>query len=245
MSPIADLAERFEVLLYIAFVAGAALYGRAFLRAHRRLAGTVFGLEREAIQAQRSVAVSMAAVLVFVAAAVYVFVHVVAPALVPTAGGARPTPAFAGTLAGSPGPVLQPILATLSAERLTAVALGTPLPTLQPTEAPVPGGVGCSNPQATLSEPGFAAAVAGPVEVKGTADIPDFAFYKLEINGPATEGNWQTLSAGSAPVSDGVLGTWDASLYTAGSYNFRLVVYDAGGNSPPPCVIPITIVTIP
>lgn len=245
MSPIADLAQRFEVLFYIAFVAGAALCSRAFLRAHRRLAGTVFGLEREAIQAQRSVALSMLAVLAFVATALYVFVHVVAPALVPGGDRARPTPAFAGTLASSPGPVLQPILPTLAAEQLTAVALGTLLPTLPPTEAPVPVGVGCSNPQAALTEPGFGAAVAGPVEVMGTADIPDFAFYKLEINGPATEGNWQTLSAGSAPVSDGVLGTWDASLYTAGSYNFRLVVYDAGGNSPSPCVIPITIVAIP
>jgi hypothetical protein len=82
------------------------------------------------------------------------------------------------------------------------------------------------------------------VEVVGTANIPDFAFYKLEINGPSTEGNWQTLSAGSTPTVGGVLGSWDSSIYIPGNYNFRLVVYDASGNWPPPCVVPINIVTI-
>ena len=247
MSVIADLANRIEILLYIGLAAGAVLYFRAFLRAHRQLSGTVFGLERETLYAHRSGAFSMLFLCIFLATFLYVFIHLVAPALNLTGAGehGRATPSVLMTPEEPAGPVLAPVAPTLSPEQLTSIALGTPLPTATATEAAIPAGVGCENPQATLSFPGFGETVAGPVEVKGTANIPDFAFYKMEINGPATGGNWQTLSAGSVPVTDGVLGTWDASIYTPGSYSFRLVVYDAAGNWPPPCVVPITIVSIP
>jgi hypothetical protein len=141
--------------------------------------------------------------------------------------------------------VLEAVPPTLSPDQLTSIALGTPLPTATATVAAIPAGVGCENPLATLIYPAFGETVAGPIEVLGTANIPDFAFYKLEINGPSTDGNWQTLSAGSTPVVEGLLGTWDASIYDPGSYSFRMVVYDAAGNWPPPCTVPITIVVIP
>lgn len=245
MSLVVELAQQAEFAIYIVLGLGAVYYLRAFLHARRQLSGVVFGLEREAVQARRSIALSMLFIFVFVAAAECVLVRAVAPALLSSqGGGARPTPAFSLTLEGSPGPVLAPATPTFSPEVMTAVALGTPLPTPASTqEAPV--GVGCVNAHVMITEPPFGASVAGPVEVKGSADIPDFAFYTLEINGPSTQGNWQTISAGSAPVSNGVLGAWDTSVYEAGSYQFRLVVYDAAGNSPPPCVIPLTIVAIP
>ena len=245
MSPFADLARRFEALIYFVLVAGAAYYLRAFFRSHQRLGGAVFGLERETIQAQRGTALAMLFLSAFVFAALYVFVHVLSPALEPATDRSRPTPAYAATLAGTPGPVLAPTLPTLSPAQLTQISLGTPLSTLPPTPAAVPGVLSCSNPQATLTTPAFGDSLAGPVEARGSANIADFAFYKLEISGPATDGNWQTLSAGSTPVSEGALGSWDTSLYTPGSYSFRLVVYDAAGAGPPPCVIPITIVAIP
>jgi hypothetical protein len=247
MGLIADLAERLEILIYIGLAAGAVLYLRALLRAHRQLRGTVFGLERESLYARRSRAFSMLFTCLFLATALYVSIHLIAPALELTRPGSpgRATPSVLMTPLEPTGPVLAPLLPTLSPEQLTSIALGTPLPTATATEATIPAGVGCENPLATLTFPAFGETVAGPVEVTGTANIADFAFYKMEINGPATGGNWQTLSAGSTPVKDGVLGTWDASIYTAGSYNFRLVVYDAAGNWPPPCVVPITIVAIP
>ncbi|MBI3361452.1 MAG: hypothetical protein HY023_10120 [Chloroflexi bacterium] len=233
---------RLETFIYIGLTLGAVYYLRAFLRAQRQLSGTVFGLEREAVYAQRGVALSMLLVIVFFASALYVFLNIVMPALAPDIGNRpRPTPAFAVTLVSSPGPVLAPAR-TLSPDQLTSIKLGTPLPTA--TEA-IPSGIGCPNPQVTITAPVAGAAVAGPVEVKGTASIPDFAFYKFELNGPGTEGNWRTLFTASAPVSDGVLGNWDGSIYAPGSYLFRLVVYDAAGHTPAPCVIPITIVAIP
>jgi hypothetical protein len=246
MRTIADLASRYEILLYGLLTLGAAFYLRAFLRANHQLTGTLFGLERETVAVRRSGAFSMLFVCLFLGTSLYIVIHMVVPALdLNRRNGPLATPSVLITPIVPTGPVLQPVPPTLSPDQLTSIALGTPLPTATATEASIPAGVGCENPQATLTFPAFGEAVGGPVEVKGTANIADFAFYKLEINGPGTDGNWQTLSAGSTPVVNDVLGNWDASIYPPGSYNFRIVVYDAAGNWPPPCVVPINIVSIP
>ena len=247
MTTIADLATRLEILIYAGLALGAAFYIRAFLRAGRQLGGTAFGLERETLHRRRGSAFSLFFLCLFLGATLYVVIHLILPALdIGGAGGpGRATPSVLMTPVEPSGPVLAPVPATLSPDQLTSVALGTPLPTATATEVNIPAGAGCTNPSATLTFPAFGESVAGPVEVKGTANIADFAFYKLEVNGPGTGGNWQTLSAGSTPVVDDVLGTWDASIYAPGSYNFRMVVYDAAGNWPPPCVVPINIVSIP
>jgi hypothetical protein len=244
MSVLADLARRYEILFYIGLAAAAAVYLRALVRANRLLHSTVFGLEREQLFARRSAAFSMLFVCLFLATTLFITLHQIVPALQAQPRPGRATPGVLFTLAAPTGPMLVQEQPTLSPEQLTSIALGTPLPTATATPALLPAGAGCENPNATLTVPAFGQSVAGPVEVKGTANIADFAFYKLELNGPSTEGNWQTLSAGSTPVVDGVLGTWDSSIYVPGNYNFRLVVYDATGSWPPPCVIPINIVTI-
>jgi hypothetical protein len=244
MGALADLARRYEILFYIGLAAGAAIYLRALLRANRLLHSTVFGLEREQLYARRSAAFSMLFICLFLAVTFYIVLHLIVPAMQAQPRPSRSTPGVLFTLSAPTGPALVAPQATLSPEQITSIALGTPLPTATATPALLPAGAGCENPSATLTAPAFGQSVAGPVEVKGTANIADFAFYKLEINGPSTGGNWQTLSAGSAPVVDGVLGQWDSSIYIPGNYNFRLVVYDASGNWPPPCVVPINIVTI-
>jgi hypothetical protein len=39
-----------------------------------------------------------------------------------------------------------------------------------------------------------------------------------------------------------VLGSFDANVRESGAYAFRLVVVDSAGNSPPPCVVAVTLV---
>jgi hypothetical protein len=153
MSAIADLARQYEILFYIGLAAGAAIYVRAFLRAHQQLHSTVFGLERESLLGRRSAAFSMLFVCVFLAATFYMTVHLILPALQVRRDPGRPTPGVLITPGTPSGPVLAPVQPTLSDEQLTSIALGTPLPTATATEALLPAGAGCDNPGATLTAP--------------------------------------------------------------------------------------------
>jgi hypothetical protein len=79
------------------------------------------------------------------------------------------------------------------------------------------------------------------VSVQGTADIPNFAFYKYEYielaaGLPAPGAVWRAISAGTEPKTDEELGAWDTTLVIPGDYAFRLVVTDTAGNAPLPCV---------
>ncbi len=138
MRAIADLASRYEILLYIALVAGAAFYLRAFLRADRQLAGAVFGLEREALHGRRSSAFSMLFLCLFLGTTLYVVIHLVVPALdIGRPGGGRATPSVLVTPIEPSGPVLAPAPPTLSPDQLTSIALGTPRPTATATEVAI------------------------------------------------------------------------------------------------------------
>lgn len=223
--------ETYEFWLYALCAVGALLYLRAYARATHELSRTIFGLEREAARGRQLQAVSMMGVMLIIAGAIFVIVTFIGPSL-PSAG------TVAGTPASAPG-------VNVTVQATAGLLAGTPLP-IPPLPTPLPvDGSGCVNPQATLTSPVPAEVLSGVVEVKGTANIPSFGFYKFEVSGPATGGNWNTISAGSSPVEDGVLGSWDTRLFTPGSYALRLVVFDAAGESPAPCVVPIIIAAPP
>ena len=78
------------------------------------------------------------------------------------------------------------------------------------TQVPI-SGVGCESTSAVISSPLPGAVLSGNIEVQGTADITDFAFYTLEIS--TLGDNWLTVHTQDSPVSSGVLGNWNASIY--------------------------------
>ena len=139
-------------------------------------------------------------------------------------------------------------------------AVATPLPTVSliggtpqvsapsPTEAATPlpqaefGGLGCENPEATILEPEDGDTVSGLVELVGTANIANFAFYKFEIRPLGAATGWRPVGADTQPVVEDTLGVWDTSLLPAGDYALRLVVTDTQGNAPMPCVIRVRVV---
>jgi len=85
------------------------------------------------------------------------------------------------------------------------------------------------------------AVLKGAVEIRGSADIDNFDYYKFEFKGEgATE--WSFIQRFEEPVTEGVLGVWviPPSL-PAGTYMFRLVVVDITGNYPEPCEVPVII----
>jgi len=142
------------------------------------------------------------------------------PTPTPTPGAPTPTPTPRPTRTPRPTP--------------------TPEVTLTPTPEPVvlPN---CPNSGVRLTNPTVNAVLKGLVEFRGSANIDDFQFYKLELKGEATSGEWQTIFIDETPVPDGVLGVWDTSALPAGAYTFRLVVVDKTGNYPEPCEVNVTI----
>jgi hypothetical protein len=182
-------------------------------RARDYLSRTPFGLEREQALRRQNGAVGLLSILVVTALALYLTGQFVLPNLM--------------------------------------VSQAAPTPTLQPTVTPSPIAVqsgivvdssGCENPEATLTAPGPGARIGGSFEVMGTANIPNLAFYKFEISGVGTGGEWLSLGVGNSAVVEGLLGRFDATAREPGEYAFRLVVLDNAGNFPPPCLVPITIV---
>jgi len=94
--------------------------------------------------------------------------------------------------------------------------------------------------QIAFSSPEANATVSGTVEIKGTADIPNFGFYKYEMARPGAA-LWLTIGAGRQPVKDDLLGRWDTTTLPPGEYILRLVVTDTNGNAMPPCMRPVYV----
>jgi hypothetical protein len=184
----------------------------ALVRARLYLSRTPFGLEREWALRRQNRALAVLTVLVLSAVALYLSDQV----LLPRVRAANATQ--------------------------SAPLLPTPTPTaITGGGQVVVDSSGCENPAATLTAPRPDERIVGAFEVKGTANIPNFAFYKFEISGAGTRGEWLSLGVGTTPVVEGNLGSFDATAREPGAYAFRLVVLDNAGNFPAPCVVPVVI----
>ncbi len=125
---------------------------------------------------------------------------------------------------------------TLSPEMMTQFARA-PLPTT------ISSAQGCTPNQIMITSPKPGDEVKGSIDLIGTADIPNFGFYKFEV-APQGSSTWAIFSAGSVVVRNGSLGKWDTTALTPGDYQLRLVVTDNQGNSLSPCVVSVRILPI-
>lgn len=228
-----ELIDRYHTWVYwgLLIIAGYQLV--LFWRARHILNLATFNLVREVAIRTINRSLSLLFLIGLLLALVFINVTYIAPNI-PTLFDVEPTAAPT-----TPTPV--PPTATSPAiipGMPTTTPVGTA--TLMPTITPVPlAGGGCSNPDATITSPLPGAILGGEVEVLGTADVPNFAFYALEVS--TLGDNWLTVFTADVPVRDGVLGIWNAGLQPPGDYAFRLVVRQADGSGPEPCTIPITI----
>ncbi|MEZ0397009.1 MAG: hypothetical protein ABWK53_11350 [Anaerolineales bacterium] len=109
-----------------------------------------------------------------------------------------------------------------------------------PSEPPASQVSGCIPGQIMITFPEAGMEIRGQVTLSGSADVPNFGFYKYEVSPLGTE-QWTTISAGNTVVRDAELGRWDTGQLTPGDYLLRLVVTDNQGNSFPPCVIAVRV----
>jgi hypothetical protein len=202
----------------------ALIYLRATLRGYAELRRAVFGLERERASEGLRRSAAVLSLVVSLLLATFVVANFVGPSV---PASARPTALPTVSL-----------LTTTELQGDGAAETGsaaTPLPVEEGSAA------GCLNPLATLTFPTDGATVSGNIEIQGSADIDNFAFYKYEYRSAEPGGVWRAISAGTDPRTDAVLGRWDTSLVLPGEYDFRLVVTDTAGNAPLPCQIRIRI----
>lgn len=224
MTELLVLVETYQVWIYV----GLALVGLVYLRATWRwvleLRKALYGLERERAVSGLRRSIAMFSLVVVLAVAAFVAATFVSPSI-PFAS--RPTEI--------------PTVSLLASRSPEAELAGPDAP---PTEIPIgtADAVGCSNPDATLTSPEPGETLSGVVDIEGTANIENFAFYLYEFRPANTNDAWQAISAGTTPIAEGLLGTWDTSLVPASDYTLRLVVTDTAGNAPLPCEIQVRIV---
>ncbi len=117
------------------------------------------------------------------------------------------------------------------------VALPTPRPGPTGTQTATDGA--CTNADSIITSPGVGAHLRGVVEFRGTARVPGFAFYKLEIRqeGKTDSPGYLTFYTGNEMITNGVLGVLDTQAWPNGEYWIRLVVVDGTGNYPERCAI--------
>jgi hypothetical protein len=125
--------------------------------------------------------------------------------------------------------------------------LVTPAETLSPNSTALavtqdlPNGMsGCVPNKIMITSPKSGLEVNGTVKIIGTADVPNFAFYKYEVTSMGTQ-NWATIAAKQNPVKEGDLGEWNTVPFTNGDYFLRLVIVDNVGTSLEPCVIAVRV----
>ncbi len=249
MRVIPELIAQYAAALYALCALGVLFYIRTALLARREESLAVFTLEREGAIRRQTQAWMMAFLFVALAGGVYVVANYVTPRLPPATTEAAPTlppglftptPSPAPTPTPSPTPTLVPTVDLGPVPTLPPPATPTPALAVSatPTAGPAPA---CVSAGTQLIRPTVGAQLSGIVEVWGTASIPDFQFYKFEIQAEGSN-EWVTIQSFPNPVVNGLLGTWDASPLPPGNYLFRLVVVDNTGNFPEPCVVPIVIV---
>jgi hypothetical protein len=225
------LIQTYQSWIYLILALALLIYARSGFRWWRTLDKAEFGLERERARRGLARAGVMGVWVVVVGGLTFLAATVLSPA-VPAAH--RPTPLPTVSLLATP---------------VTPAPNETGVPATALPEAALDAS-GCTNPAATLSFPSEGSQLSGKVQIQGTANIPNFAFYKYEYielaaGRPAPGAVWRAISAGTTTVTDGDLGAWDTSLVVPGDYGFRLVVTDTAGNAPLPCVRSVRVTPAP
>ena len=219
MGPVYRTLASYEPLIYIVLAIGALFAFRRMWRSWREWRDSVYGLEREFALRRLVQASGLAFLLLTLVFAEFFIATFIAPSL--PASDIMVTPTLnllitpAGTL--SPG--------------TTALAVTQPVPS---------GMSGCIPDKIIITSPEPSAEVTQTISITGTADVPNFAFYKYEV-APMGSQNWATIAANRNPVKNGELGKWNTASVTNGDYFLRLVITDNVGVSLEPCVIAVRV----
>jgi len=208
-------------LIYISLLILGLFIFRRMWRSWREWRDAVYSLEREFALWRLARITGLGMLIVGLFFAEFYIATFIVPLL--PASDLRITPTL--DLLVSPEPTLFPVDSG-----------STPLPT-----QPVQNGMsGCISDKIMITSPNPGETLNSVVDLIGTANIPDFGFYKYEIAPAGTE-NWATIGANREPKTDGELGKFNTLSLSNGDYFLRLVITDNVGNALDPCVIAIRV----
>jgi hypothetical protein len=246
--------EQIAIGLYILIALGILLAWRSWRLARLEYRSTHFELERDLAQYRRANALTWMILLIELALVILGVQRVVAPTIRQTTDIApliaraaddgifnTPTPSLSsaaqidasGVQIGEDDPALRVLL--------TPTLTPTPVGTIWPNAQPI---IGCDTPNATLQVPANGMQVFEPIVVAGTANIDNFAFYRIELKGPGTFDNFQLYQEHISPVLEmGDLGQFNPAPYAAqpGWYEFRLMIFDITTTLKASCLVNIYI----
>ena len=196
---------------------------RSLIRARYEMGESLYGLERELALRHTNQAVAALSLIIFLVLAELVLMVFLAPNI----------PAITLLVTPTMNPLVTPTN-TISPDLLTTLGVTTPLST------PTARATGCIPGQIMITTPKPGDVIQGKVTLVGTANIPNFGFFKYEFS-PLGSGVWSTIQANREVQQDAELGSWDTSEILPGDYNLRLVVIDNQGNALPGCIVPVQI----
>ena len=238
MTVLVKLIADYAIWLYLLVGLVAVFFLRAYTVARHERENSIFTLERESATGRMVQAIiGFLVTLIIIGGIFYTSQTLVEEIPLPEAS---PTPTVLVVLPPSPTP--PPLLPT-------PTPTGTPRPrptlvvaqTLTPTvETPAVVRAHCPNPGVNIAQPGNGAAAAGVIQVVGSANIPDFWYYKFEFR-PSGADAWTFIQRFDTPINGGILTAWDTRTVASGSYELRLVVVDKTGNYPEPCILQLSI----
>lgn len=213
------------------------------VQAKREAERTIFTLERETTTGQAYRALSVALAFAVIAGVIFFITNVLEPGLdFPVIE--EPTPsALLMMSTPSPSPVPPTITPTPTPTRVRPTPRPQePTETPAPTATPVPPTPICPSPGVQITSPGIDAVLNGPVQILGTANIPNFQYYKVEVGSGENPTSWSMFSdIHKSPIAGGLLDIWDPSAYPPGVYKLRLTVVDNTGNYPLPCEVRVIV----
>ena len=238
MTILVKLIADYALWLYLLLGLIAFLFLRTYVVAHRERDNSIFTLERETATGRMVQAIiGFLVTLIIIGGVFYTSQTLVQEIPLPEV---TPTPTRLIVL--PPSPTAPPLLPTP-----TPTGTPRPRPTLLPTttvtptlQAAIGAPANCPNPGVRIAEPGTGATVSGVIQIIGTANIPDFWYYKFEFRGNGF-GDWTFIQRFDTSLNGGILGAWDTRSVPSGDYELRLVVVDKTGNYPEPCMLQLLV----
>ncbi len=213
----------YAVLIYLLLIIGLFFAVRSLVKARQEMGGSFYGLEKASAHQHTSQALTAVSLVIFFALAEFILIVFLAPNV----------PAFSLLVTPTMNPLFTPT-STLSPELLATIGVTTPFSTSTAQST------GCIPGQIMVTFPKAGSVVKGQVVLTGTANIPNFGFYKYEFALIGTD-IWSTIQADRKIKQEEPLGSWDTSEISPGDYNLRLMVTDNQGNELPPCIVPLRV----
>jgi hypothetical protein len=254
MASLVFLIENIAIGLYVFIALGIIWLWRRWGVARQEYRETYFELERGLARSQVADAITWMIVLIEIGLFILGIQRVVAPtiraqdeqfetlAIAPEDGAfATPTAFVRGDTAIDDSDVRDRIDATDPALAIQITPTLTPTPVGTIVVNP-PESIGCETENATMRIPTNGLIVFEPINVIGSANVDNFAFYRFELRGPSTNNQFATLTEYTQPISEeGTLGQFAPAFYEPGEYQFRLNVFDINGDVRATCMVNIII----